>query len=45
MTPSEVWLFIDAKTPEKRYGNMSQSSYDRLLERREELEAQGVKVM
>ena len=32
MTPAEVWLYIDAKTPEQRYGNLRESQLDELLE-------------
>lgn len=32
MTPSEVWLYIDAKTPEQQFGNLRQSQLDELFE-------------
>lgn len=39
MCPQELWLFIDAKTPEKRYGNLSQSDVEELYQLNQELEA------
>lgn len=42
MTPSEVWLIIDAKLPEKKYGNLTATEYEKLVAKRAELEAQGV---
>jgi hypothetical protein len=32
MTPAEIWLFIDAKTPEERFGNLRESELDGLYE-------------
>jgi hypothetical protein len=39
MCPEEVWIFIDAKTPEKRYGRMTQSEVEALYQLHEQLEA------
>ena len=42
MTPSECWLIIDANTPPKTYGNLSEREVNEMLEYRKELEAKGV---
>lgn len=45
MTPTECWLVVSAKIPPRQYGNMSGDDFDRLRERREELEAQGINLL
>jgi hypothetical protein len=40
MAPVEVWLLIDARTPEKRYGNLTETEVAELAELHEKLEAQ-----
>lgn len=44
MSPAEVWLLIDAKIPEKTYGNLKQSEVDEMMAWREEMEAKGVQL-
>lgn len=44
MTPIECWHVIAAKIPPRKIGEMNGPDYDRLAERRAELEAQGVRV-
>lgn len=45
MSPSEVWLVVSAKTPERRVGSLTGEQFDRLAERYRELEAQGVNLL
>lgn len=44
MTPAEVFLIIDANRP-KEINGIPEEDFERMLERREELEAQGIKVL
>ena len=41
MSPTECWLIIDAHTPEKTYGNLSQTEFDEMAEFRQSLLDQG----
>lgn len=40
-SPAEVWALINAWTPEKRYGNMTESQLDELEDSRSEWEKRG----
>jgi hypothetical protein len=39
MCPAEIWLLVDARTPEKKYGNLRESEVDELAALHEQLEA------
>jgi hypothetical protein len=41
MSPAECWLIIDAHTPQKTYGNLSQTEFDEMAEFRQSLLDQG----
>jgi len=44
MTPSEIGIIVESKRP-KTVGKVSEDDYDHLMDRRAELEAQGIKVL
>lgn len=44
MTPTECWHVIAAKIPPRKFGEMNGVDFDRLADRRAELEAQGIRV-
>ena len=39
MTPAEIWLLVDAHTPPKRYGNLTEDEVSELAELYEKLES------
>jgi hypothetical protein len=41
MCPWEVWTFIDAKIPPRKFGAMSQEDVEALYQLNEELESSG----
>lgn len=44
MTPAEIWVLFDANKPEQING-VDLDDYERMLERRAELEQQGIEVI
>jgi len=45
MAPAECWMVIAVKMPERTFGSMSEQQFDQLVERRKELEAQGINLL